>query len=185
MSSVEAEGKRLLAVFEGLRQKAIVEHGGEGGSSSSIPSTVFESPASDAGEWTMINHSPSLGSIKKATTTTTTTTGPPLKPALKKTSHSTSPSIVSNGGASSHLKGKDSMSSLPASLQRWGTSNGQSERSMLPVRLPPLSTLPSSSLRVQLSEGKLTPFAILITSCSPPSDLLLQAIPTRPLCKPD
>lgn len=152
MSSVEAEGKRLLAVFEGLRQKAIVEHGGEGGSASSIPSTVFESPASDAGEWTMINHSPSLGSIKKATTTTTTT-GPPLKPALKKTSHSTSPSIVSNGGASSHLKGKESMSSLPASLQRRGTSNGQSERSMLPVRLLPLSMLSSSSLRVQLAEG--------------------------------
>lgn len=141
LANVEAEGQRLLAVFDGLKSKARADYGESGPS----PTLTDSSPATDAnGEWTVINHSPSLGSIGKgsapwggASTGAAASTG--LKPALKRPSQSTGPAVVSG-----HLRGQESMSSmssLPASLQRKGSTavNGQSslpERSMLPVRTP-------------------------------------------------
>ena len=135
LADVEAEGQRLLAVFDGLRAKARADYG-EHHAGGSTTNAILESPLSDAaGEWEMVHHSPSLGSVASHGGPAGASNGG-LKPALKKTSYSTPPSAV-NG--QQHLRSRDSLSplaSLPASLQR-RPSDGRTilpERPMLPVR---------------------------------------------------
>lgn len=134
LADVEAEGQRLLAVFDELRAKARADCG-DHQVTPTPTSLILESPLGDvAGEWEIIQHSPSLGSVGKFA-------GPNggLKPALKKTSYSTPLSAIANGQQQQYLRGRDSLSSLsslPASLQR-RPSDGRtalSERPMLPVR---------------------------------------------------
>lgn len=136
LASVEAEGQRLLAVFEGLAAKARAECSDYPGSLVTTTSPTPGSPLSDAaGEWEIIHHSPSLGSVSRMGDPAVAPNGG-LKPALKKTSYSTPPSALNS---QQHLRGRDSLSSLSGlstPLQR-RPSDGRTalpERPMLPVR---------------------------------------------------